>query len=179
MADVCKEYGGALYLLAAETEAEKIYFEQLIKIKGILKENISYVKLLSSPSLGSNEKKALIEQAFGGKIEEYILNFMLLMCERGYFGYMIGCIDHFKKVYFEKRNISEGIVKSAYALSDEEKEAIRKATEKKMSGKTLILDFLVDKSVLGGFYVEADGKVFDSTVKTKLAGLKNTLSKPI
>lgn len=180
MADVCKEYGGGLYLLAAEIKAEKTFFEQLMIIKEILSENPSYVKLLSSPSLASAEKRSLIEQAFGGKTHEYIVNFMLLMCQRGYFPYMCGCIDVFKKTYFEKCNISEGVVKSAYDLSDEEKEKLQKALEGKLGGgKKLILSFITDESLLGGFLAEIDGNVVDSTLKTKLSGLKNVLSKPV
>ena len=114
MADVCKEYGGALYLLAAEEKAEEIYFKQLMTIKKVFEENPEYQRLLSSPALSSGEKQNLIEQAFGGKAEAYIVSFFKLLSDRGYFQYAIGCIDHFKIVYYQKKNISEGIARSAY-----------------------------------------------------------------
>ncbi len=180
MADVCKEYGGGLYLLAAETGSEEVYLKQLLQIKTILDENPDYVRLLSSPAISSSEKRDLITKAFKGKAEEYIVNFMLLMCDMGYFGYVTECIEFFKKTYYEKRNIYEGIVRSAVLLSESEKERIVKALEEKLGGgKTLIMEFYVDESLLGGLYVEVDGKVFDSTVKTKLSGMKNILSKPM
>ena len=180
MADVCKEYGAGLYLLAEEARLEKEFYEQLVQIKTILEENPSYSKLLSSPSLAFAEKKILIEQAFDGRAHEYIVNFMLLMCERGYFSFMTGCIDSFKKKYFESFNISEGVVISAYPLNEDEKERLRKALETSMGeGKRLILEYSVDESLLGGFFVEVDGKVIDSTLKTRLSGLKEHLSKPI
>ncbi len=180
MADVCKEYGGALYLLSAEEKVEELYFRQLMTIKKVFEENPEYCKLLSSPSLSAEEKKKLIDEAFGAKAEEYIVSFMKLLCDRGYFGYIIGCIDHFKKVYYEKKNISEGIARSAYPLNDFEKKAITKAVEDKLGGgKTVILNFETDESLLGGFFVEIDGKVIDSTLKTKLSDLKEVLSKPV
>ena len=39
MSEVCKEYGGGLYLLACESDSESVFFEQLMIIKGILEEN--------------------------------------------------------------------------------------------------------------------------------------------
>ena len=90
---------------------------------------------------------------------------------------MTGCIEAYKKTYFEKCNISEGTVKSAYALSEAEKEKLKNAIEAKMGkGKTLILDFVTDESLMGGFLVEIDGNVVDSTLKTKLSDLKKVLS---
>ena len=179
MSDVCKEYGGGLYLLAAEAKSKELFFGQLLEIKKIFEENPAYLSLLSSPSVVSSEKRALIEEAFGGRAHEYIVNFMCLMCDRGYFGYINGCIEHFKKVYYEKNNVKEGVVKSAYALSESEKEALSAAVKEKLGGINLILEYVVDESLLGGFLVEVDGKVMDSTLKTKLAGLKNVLSSPV
>jgi F-type H+-transporting ATPase subunit delta len=179
MTEVCKEYGGGLYLLACESDLESVFFEQLMMIKGILEENPAYVKLLSSPSLSSGEKRELVRKAFEGKTHEYIISFMLLLCDRGYFAYMNGCVDVFKKMYFEKCNISEGIVKSAYALCEKEKEKIQNALTSKFGGKKLMLTYIVDESLLGGFIAEIDGYVVDSTLKTKLGGLKDVLSKPI
>lgn len=177
MADLCKEYGGALYLLAKETGKTAEFFSQLWEIKKLLDENRSYVKLISSPTLSSSEKRDLIEKAFGGKTEEYIVSFMHLLSDRGYFGYVVGCIEHFKTEYYAENNISEGVAISAVQLTDEEKEKIRKAVEAKLENRKLILHFSVDEALLGGFYVEVDGKVFDSSVKTKLSGLKEELSK--
>ena len=180
MADVCKEYGGGLYLLSSELKQESVFFEELMTIKGILDESPEYVRLLSSPAVGSSERKALIEQAFGGRVHEYILNFMLLLCDRGYFSYMSGCVETFKKTYYEKCNISEGTVKSAYDLSEAEKQKLTEALTKKIgNGKKLILNFVKDESVLGGFLAEIDGIVVDSTLKTKLSSMKNVLSKPV
>lgn len=177
MADLCKEYGGALYLLAKETGKTEKFFSELWEIKKILEENRSYVRLLSSPAVNSAEKRDLVEKAFGDKAEGYIVSFLQLMSDRGYFAYVTGCIDYFKKAYYAENNISEGVAISAVPLNDEEKEKIQSAVEGKLGGRKLILDFSVDETLLGGFYVEVDGLVFDSSVKTKLSGLKDKLSK--
>ena len=180
MTDVCKEYGGALYILAAEENAEEAYFSQLMTIKEIFEENPQYVRLVSSPALTATEKKELLEKAFEGKTEPYIMSFMKLMIDRGYFGQIIGCIERFKHLYYQKRNIIEGSAKSAYPLNEKEKAVITKAASEKLcDGKTVILSFEVDESLIGGFYVEADGKVMDSTLKSRLSGLKEILSDPL
>lgn len=180
MTDVSKEYGGALYLLAEEENAEDLYFKQLMTIKNVFEKNPEYLRLITSPSLSLVEKRSLIEEAFDKKAEDYIVSFFKLLSDRGYFGYIISCIDYFKNVYYQKKNISEGIAKSAYPLNDTEKKSIIKAVEDKLGGgKSVILTFETDESLLGGFLVEIDGKIIDSTLKTKLSGLKEILSKPI
>lgn len=58
-------------------------------------------------------------------------------------------------------------------------EGTGRASEEKletMSGKTVVMELKTDPSVLAGVRVELDGKLFDGTVKGRLAELSRRIS---
>ena len=52
----------------------------------------------------------------------------------------------------------------------------RKKKLETMSGKTVVMELKTDPSVLAGVRVELDGKLFDGTVKGRLAELSRRIS---
>ena len=76
------------------------------------------MKLLCEPSVPKTERTKLIEDAFGGQAERYLVNFMKLLCERNLLGEFAGCCEEFTRRYHADHGIAEAVVTSAVALSD-------------------------------------------------------------
>ncbi len=55
--------------------------EQMNEIRQIFRENPGYLKLLGEPAIPQEERIKLIDEAFGGQVEPYLLNFLKLLCE--------------------------------------------------------------------------------------------------
>lgn len=83
--------------------------------------------------------------------------------------------EAFQRRYFAAHNIAEAVVTSAASLSKEQEELLKKKLET-MSGKTVVMELKTDPSVLAGVRVELDGKLFDGTVKGRLAELSRRIS---
>ena len=64
---------------------------------------------------------------------------------------------------------------SAASLSKEQEELLKKKLET-MSVKSVVMDLKTDPAVLAGVRVELDGKLFDGTVKGRLAELSRRIS---
>ena len=56
--------------------------EQMIAVRQIFRENPGYLKLLGEPAIPEDERLKMIEEAFGGQAERYLVNFLKLLCER-------------------------------------------------------------------------------------------------
>ncbi len=174
MTERSRVYGSSFYDLAAEEKLTEPLRDQLLTVKQILRENPDYLKLLSEPSIKKAERLSLIDKAFGGSCEKYMVNFLKLLCERDMLGEYEGCCEIFVRRYNEDHGISEAIVTSAVRLTDEQ---LKKLTEKleAISNKKISLVQRIDKKTLGGIKVEIDGKQLDGTVAGRLGGIKRKL----
>ncbi len=61
--------------------------------------------------------------------------------------------------------------------SDELTARFRKAAAKKLGREDVVLEVVVDPSLIGGYVLEMDGKVYDKSVKNAVSGLKKELKR--
>ncbi|MCR4622296.1 MAG: ATP synthase F1 subunit delta [Clostridiales bacterium] len=167
-------YAEALYELARETGSEEALLPQLEGISALLKENPGYAGLISSPELPCEERLGLLDEAFGGRTDETVLNLMKLLTQKGRFKLLPEVIQRFRSMYLADKGMIEARVVSAVRLRAEQLERLRAALESK-TGKTLLLSEKVDPSVLGGVRVEAEGVMLDGTVAGDIRRLAQEL----
>ena len=95
MADTVREYGKALYELSCEEGLESEFLGELRVISGIIAENPGFITLLSAPNIPKSERMQVIDNAFSGRIHEYICSFMKLMTKRGHSRYILPCFHEY------------------------------------------------------------------------------------
>ena len=79
-------------------------------------------------------------------------------------------------MYDEICEVSNAKVTSAVELNETEKASLKEKLEKK-SGHKIIIEYSVDKSIIGGLIVEMDGKIMDSSLRKHLKDVKDVISK--
>ena len=178
MTQTARLYGGSLYDLAAEEKLTEVILEQMNQIRVLFRENPDYVHLLGEPAIPVEERKNLIEQAFGSQAERYLLNFIKMLCERNLLKEYAGCCEEFTRRYNVDNGIAEAVVTSAVALDADQLEALKLKLEK-MSGKRICLIQKVDPSVMAGLRVEMEGRQLDGTVQGRLSGISKKLNEII
>lgn len=178
MTKTAKLYGGSLYDLAADEKLTDKMLEEMEEVRKIFKENQDYLTLLSEPSIPKAERVSLIDQAFGGQVELYLLNFLKLLCENGMLREFNDCCREFRARYNEAHNIAEAVVTSAVALTKEQVQALTARLEK-MSNKTIMLTQKVDSRVIGGLRVELEGMQLDGTAQGRLSSLRKKVTEII
>lgn len=174
MTQLTKEYAQALFALAGENEALDEVSASLDAVLQVFSENPLYKDLLSSPGISKDERVAAIDEAFSGRINEFVVSFLSLLCERGRIAVFEDCVKEFKLLCDFANQISTARVVSAVELTPSQTEALRKKLEK-MCGHSVRLETVCDKTLLGGMVVTVDGKVIDGSVKHKLHELKDVM----
>ena len=174
MTKTARLYGGSLYDLAVSEGIADELMEQSGQIRQLFKENPDYLKLLSEPSLALEERKGLIDAAFGESAEKYLVNFIKLLCEKGYLGEYAGCCDEYARRYNADHHITQAVVTSAIALTDAQMTALKEKLSA-ISGKKVYLTNQVNPGVIGGLRVEMDGQELDGTVQGRLTGISRRL----
>ena len=174
MTEFAKAYGGALYALAQEEKLEDAILEQLTAVCALLRENPDYVRLLESRNVPKSERVSLLDAAFGGQVDAYLLSFMKILCERGAFGQLDACAKGYAAEYDEAHGILPATAVTASPLGEEQKARLVKALERR-TGKTIRLTTRVDETLIGGMRVEMQGMTLDNTVSSRMDRLRRAL----
>ena len=178
MTQAANTYAQALYDLAKEEGKGKVILEELSVLKDIFVANSQYSKLLSAPDIPKQERCDILDEAFRGKVNPYVLNFLKILTEKGYIRQFPDCCDAYRGFYNEDNGILVVKAVSAIALSEEQKKKLTAKLEA-TTGKIIDLQCSIDPAALGGLRLSYDGKQVDGTVKTKLDAigklLKNTV----
>ena len=175
MSEVAREYGAALYELAAEENAEREYLDELLCISEILTLHPEYIRLLTAPNVPVRERIDMLDASFGGRCREYILSFMKLMVERGYAPFLCECISVYEDIYLERHGIVRARVTTASELREEKLEALKQKLESHTQ-KKVQLTLTVDPSLIGGIRVEIDGKLLEGSIRSRLDRLRSDIT---
>ena len=160
------EYAKALFDLTEELGRTDAVREQIISLEKIFEENPDYIKLLDTPALTKEERLGLVDAAFSA-LDEMLLNLLRMVCEAR----QMYAIKRLFSAYLAEYDASRGIERvsaiTAAAMTEEQYDAMRRALEEK-TGKTIVIENTVDKSILGGVKLRYMGKQVDGSLKTRL-----------
>lgn len=170
-----KMYGGALYELAAEDGLDEAILGQLAEVLALLRENPAYMKLLALPSVPKTERCAALDEAFGGRVQPYLLNFLKILCEKGEIRALPDCHKEYRARYNEARGILEVAAVTAVPLTEGQASALRQKLAA-VTGKTILLANRVDPACLGGVRLDLGGTQLDGTVQNRLDELRRRLA---
>ena len=167
-------YGSSLYDLAFEEGITDQIMEDLDAVAQIYRENPEYRKLLSSPALPKEERKALIREAWEGKLAPYSLNFLQLLVDEDLSSEFTDCEASFRTLYNKEKGILEVRAVSAAPISPQQQEKLQAVIREK-TGKTISIKFDVDPSLIGGMRLEMDGKSYEGSISFYLEELRTLL----
>lgn len=175
MTKTARTYGDALYDVAREAGAEEAYLQQIKALVALLRENPDYLRLLADPSLPKQERRQLLDACFSGHIEQYLLNFLKLLCDNGTIRAYPDCAREFVLRYNADHNILEVTAYSAVTLTEAQRDALIGKLQA-VTGKTVQLACKLDPGLLGGLRLEYDGKLIDGSVRTQLRAIQASLN---
>lgn len=160
-------YGEALFMLAREENITDEFYDSLKTVESVFRENREYLVFLATPSIAEDERVAALQQAFEGKINDYILSFLKILCKHKKSESFFECLEEFERLRELESHTAVAVVKSAVELTDLQKQKLTENLEKQI-GKHVFLNCVTDSSVIGGITVEVDGKIIDGSVKNNL-----------
>lgn len=167
-------YGGSLYDLAKEEGLTGEILSELREIVAIFDENPDYWRFLSTVSISKEERCGALDEAFRGKIQPYLLNFMKILCENGTMDSLKGCTQEYRRRYNEDHGIVEVRAVTAVAMNDKLTQALKSKLETVL-GKKVELSCKVDPACMGGVLLELPGRQLDGTIKHRLDALSASL----
>ncbi len=170
-----REYAEALFALAAEESAVQEYQCALATLRQLLEENPDYIEFLASPATELSERLSAIDEAFEGRMPEYVVSFLKVLCGNGKIRILPDALDEFDKLALALSKRSVATIYSALPLTEGQKNALCQKLEG-LTGKGIDPIYIINESLIGGVKIELDGKTFDGSIRHRLDEIKDVIS---
>lgn len=167
-------YGGSLYDLAQEEGLTEQIGSELKQVIDLFDASADYWRFLATLSIAKQERVKALDEALGGRIQPYLLNFLKILCENGTIGSLKGCAGEYRRLYNEDHDIVEVRAVTAVPMSEKLTAALQTKLEAVL-GKTVELSCKVDPACMGGVLLELPGRQMDGTVRHRLQALSDSL----
>ncbi|MBO4325151.1 MAG: ATP synthase F1 subunit delta [Lachnospiraceae bacterium] len=168
-------YGHALFELAVEQNEIDSLMEEAAVVDEVFRTNPEFCSLLNHPRIGADQKAALIEEAFSGRVSGNMTGFLIILVRNDRQREIRSSLAEFMAEVKEYRHIGICHVVSALPLSDEQKSRLVNKLIETTDYREFEMDYRVDPDLIGGMTIRIGDRVLDSSIRSQLNGLRKSL----
>ncbi|OPL15946.1 MAG: hypothetical protein AVO39_06695 [delta proteobacterium MLS_D] len=173
--EIAKRYARALFQLASEEGAVEEIYNELSSFSRTLRDNRNLLEFFANPIFDAQEKKAVLNEILAKmKISGMTANFLNLLVDKRRIDILLEVEACFRNYLDELMNKVRVKVKSAFPLTGE---TVDKLTARlaEMTGKNVEMTVEDDRSLLGGVVIAVGDTLYDGSVKTQLASIRELI----
>ncbi len=175
MSAVARRYAKALFALAKEGGVLQPTAEELTRVAAVAAD-ATVGPVLRSPLLSLSRRHDLAQTLSRElRLSDLVGRFLRLLADHQRLGELPAIADRYQQLLDIDMGRIRITIQSASPLDAAQEAAIAAAFAKR-TGKEVISRVVIDTELLGGILVEAEGKVYDGTVRTQLNRLAKELS---
>ena len=172
---LARRYAKALFSVGKENSQFEAYNETLQGIAGLYSTHPEVADALTNPLYPLElREKVMVAIVKSSGVDKIMGNFLNLLVEKKRAEILPEIAEEFQVMVDDEQNVSHGTVISAVELS-EKLQAEVQATLEKLTGKKIELTTCVDPSLIGGIIAKVGDLVLDGSIRTQLAGLKDSI----
>ena len=164
-------YALAVFDLAVENNALQDVEADLASMRALLSDSADFNTLVSSPIVTRDEQQKGVEAvAKAAGFSKLTSDFLGVLAANRRLVALESIIEAFEKLVADHRGEVNANVVSAAKLSSAQMKSLQKNL-KSAIGRDVMIDQVVDESLLGGLKVKVGSRMIDSSLKTKLDNL--------
>lgn len=175
-----RRYAKALLELASEAgrlDAVLAEIEAFAHLAGPSGEPVTAT--LSNPLFTHVERRAVLDQLVVAQgISTLVANFLRLLVDKGRLGVLPEIVREYRALADKVSNRIRATVTTAFALDAYTEAEVQQALSR-VTGKTVLIDKIVDPTLLGGVVARVGSVVYDASLRSRLDRLQLSLSAPI
>lgn len=127
--------------------------------------------------LPQNKKEVIIISFAENWSLPFIKPFFSIIIENNRLNMMIQILKAWKELYYLKENSTHIDITTAHQISTKEKKDIESTLHSHYD--KYLVNYHYDTQIIGGNIIEVNGKILDSSIKSYLKNIKNSLSETI
>lgn len=181
---VARPYAQAAFEVAQENDALAELSESLAAARMLLEDG-QVIAFLAAPSLTDKERLGFLQGLFARAVGEgsvfaggslHGTNFLRLLLENGRVVALPEIAEQFEALKAKVENTVEAVITSATPLSETQKQDMT-ATLRERFGRDVKITTKIDEDLIGGAVIRAGDVVIDGSLRARLDGLANALTK--
>lgn len=172
---IAARYATAIFELAKDDNALTALEADLDGLSAVLADSADFRSLILSPVHPRSEQEAAI-RAIAEKmgLQATMGNALALMAQNRRLFVLPQLLAALRNMIADDRGEVTAEVTSAQALSDAQASALAEALKAK-TGSDVKINATVDESLIGGLVVRLGSKMIDTSIRSKLSALQNTM----
>ena len=174
---ISKTYGDALFELAVEEDKVDALLEEIEQLQKVLAENDDFGRLMNHPKIIKEEKIQVARNVFEGRMSDELLGFLTIIISKDRYKDIDAILDYFIAEVKQYKGIGVATVTTAVPLREEQCRNIEQRLLDTTSYTTMEMNYILDKSLIGGMVIRIGDRVVDSSISTKLNELQKELLK--
>lgn len=172
-----RRYARALFAIARESDAVDAYRDELSRMHALFESEPELRHALFRPLHPVKERRAVLDavcQRLG--VDTTVRRFLVYLIDQRRLVDIDGIRAHYGQLADEAAGLVQAEVVSAAPLADAQRERLRGALASR-TGRRVELSVRVDPGLIAGAVARVGNLVFDGSLRTQLAQLRDTLTR--
>ena len=176
MSDAAKKYAAALAAAAKENSSLDAVFSDYTKFLAAIKASKDFNSMFFAPNFSIRQKTVIYKKLFTPALSGYFIKFLELLHKNKRERCIFEAYNKFETLCLEAKNAQKITVTTAVPLNSSQKSKMEAVLSKK-TGKTIILDNIVDPKVISGAVIKIKDRIIDASMASRLKGLRKELGR--
>ncbi|MEO1400623.1 MAG: ATP synthase F1 subunit delta [Cyanobacteria bacterium J06635_1] len=173
---IISPYSQALLSLGESNQIADQLGEDAIYVIELLSTSEELGQFLSSPIGNLEAKKGVLRQLLSDKVHPTMLNFSLLLVDRGRIPFLGSICRQYQALLRQKNQSVLAEVTSVVALSDAQQDEIRQKVLAMTGARQVELSTSLDPSLIGGVIIKVGSQVIDASLRGQIRRIGILLS---
>jgi F-type H+-transporting ATPase subunit delta len=171
-------YAKALFAVAKERDQMELVGRELGDAAAAFGGVAELRDFVARPWIPATAKREVaMEVAQRSGLSKLTSDFLALVAERGRTDHLAVIADKYRKLLDQDLHRLCARVRTAVPLTDEARGTLSAKLEQVLAGRSVLLEEIVDPTMLGGFVVESGGVVLDASLEGQLEQMRRHLGK--
>lgn len=175
---IVSPYAQALFSLGESQGLADRFGEDAGSLLALLESSDDLKQLLESPVANPEVKKNVLRQVAGAAVNPYMLNFLMLLVDRGRIAFLAGICQQYQALLRQKNQTVLAEVSSVVPLSESQQGEIRQKVLAMTGARQVELSMKLDPELIGGVVVKVGSQILDASMRGQLRRIGMLLSSP-
>jgi F-type H+-transporting ATPase subunit delta len=173
---VFEPYAQALLSLGQSSNLLDAFSSDAASIGETLAGSTELQQFLENPFATADAKKAVLKQIFGGQVQPFMENFLMLLVDRQRIGFLGGICKQYQALLRQLKGVVLAEVSATVELSDAQKAQIKQQVKAMTGANEVEIQTTINPDLIGGVVIKAGSQVIDASLKGQLRQLSLRLA---
>ncbi len=165
---VARRYSAAFYASLEDEDHLQEARQALAGLGDLIKTSAELRAFTVNPLLTIQERAGILRAVFEGRLPAAVSRFVQFINSKDRLAFLPAIMEAFEDLYLDEHGQVKAQVETAISLSQKDRHFLT-AQLKNICGKDVIADFRLNPTLLGGFRIWVQGRLFDASLQTQLA----------